>query len=606
MNSNLPSVESRSPHKMKVLFSTLLAAATIGNAQTCIVDWNDVHQRIDGFGASSAFSQRTWSDATADLFFTTNVVGTNQGIGLSLLRNQIQPGGFASASEFGFMLKASQRGARVWSAPWTPQASFKDNNNTVGGNFLSASNQAYAAQLANYAKTNIAAGVNLYAISIQNEPDATVTYVSCHWTPQQIHDFTTNLYNAFQASNVNVKIVLPESQNWTDPQGLGSVTMNDPNSAAAVGIIANHNYVANNVSGDTANPAAVNNHGKALWETEVAQLNGVFDPTMNNGIYWAQRIHLFLTVAQANAWHYWWLISSSTDNSGLMGNINGLTGDLPTKRMYVLGQFSRFVRPNYYRIGITNVTGNVMVSAFKDSVSHALAIVAINTNLVASITQTFSLTNFDASSVTPWITSDSSSLGVQSAVVVLNASFTYTLPPLSVVTFVGQGNTPPKLTPIVNRTNNVGVPLVVTNAATDSDQPPQTLTFNLLNGPTHATLNASNGVFMWRPLVSQARTANVVTVSVTDDGSPNLSATNSFTVTVNPLNRPVFRSISVGEGRVNLVADGDAGPDYTLLTSTNLFDWSFLRTTNSPAVPVTFVITNTAEPVRFYRLQLGP
>jgi len=50
---------------------------------------------------------------------------------------------------------------------------------------------------------------------------------------------------------------------------------------------------------------------------------------------------------------------------------------------------------------------------------------------------------------------------------------------MSVVIFVGQGNSPPRQTPVANRTHNVDVMLVVTNVATDSDQPPQTLTFNL-------------------------------------------------------------------------------------------------------------------------------
>ncbi len=54
-----------------------------GRAQTCTVDWNNVHQRIDGFGASSAW-RSTWSTAQADMFFSTN-----NGIGLSLLRNHM-------------------------------------------------------------------------------------------------------------------------------------------------------------------------------------------------------------------------------------------------------------------------------------------------------------------------------------------------------------------------------------------------------------------------------------------------------------------------------------------------------------------------------------
>ena len=136
-------------------------------APPCLVDWKDVHQQIDGFGASSAFQTLTWTAAQADMFFSTNT-----GIGLSLLRAQIQPGGFTRANEIALMRLAQARGARVWSTPWTPQASFKDNNSTNGGNFVSANNQAYANQLAGYVAQLSASGIKLYALSVQNEPDA--------------------------------------------------------------------------------------------------------------------------------------------------------------------------------------------------------------------------------------------------------------------------------------------------------------------------------------------------------------------------------------------------------------------------------------------------
>ena len=129
--------------------------------------------------------------------------------------------------------------------------------------------------------------MDIYAVSIQNEPNANVNYASCTWTsPQQIHDFATNLYNAFQASNVAAKIMLPESQNGTDPHGLATATVSDPNSLADMDIIANHNYVPDNQTGDTYPPAAVPTYGKALWKTEVSTFDS-FDGSITNAMYWA-------------------------------------------------------------------------------------------------------------------------------------------------------------------------------------------------------------------------------------------------------------------------------------------------------------------------------
>ena len=111
----------------------------------------------------------------------------------------------------------------------------------------------------------------------------------------------------------------------------------------------------------------------------------------------------------------------------------------------------------------------------------------------------------------------------------------------------------------------------------------------------------------WRPLVSQANTTNLIQIEVTDSGQTNLSATNSFNVIVNSISPPVFDSINVIDGQVDLVANGPAGPDYTLLTSTNLTGWQSVFTVKSPVPPVALTDTNYPNgTVRFYRVQLGP
>lgn len=385
----------------------------------CVVNWNDVHQRIDGFGASSAWDG-TWTTAQADMFFSTNT-----GIGLSLLRNRIAPDG--TSWETDLMQMARDRGARIWSTPWSPPAAFKDSGSVNGGNFLSASNQAYATQLANYVlnmKTNY--GVDLYAISVQNEPDQNTTnYESCIWSGQQIHDFVPYLYNALSNNGVaSTKILLAEYSGWNF--GITANTMGDPATANLVGILAAHDY--------DLGVAPENTAGKPLWETEVSTFDN-FDGSIANGIFWANEIHSFLTLAQVNAWHFWWLIPYATDNESLTDQ-NGN----PAKRMYVLGNFSRFIRPGYYRIGVAN-NAVASVSAYKDPASGCYAIVAINPG-PADLLQTFNLSGFISTSVTPWITSDSLSLASQPSVGITNATFAYTLPAMSVVTFVGQAVTP--------------------------------------------------------------------------------------------------------------------------------------------------------------------
>jgi glucuronoarabinoxylan endo-1,4-beta-xylanase len=576
-----------------------------GTNGQCVVDWTNVFQRIDGFGASSAWNSGI-TTAQANMFFSTNT-----GIGLSLLRSRIAPDG--TTVETNIMEMAQARGARVWSSPWSPPAAIKGTNangvvSVNGGSLIgnAANYRFYASQLAGYvAYAKSACAVNLYALSVQNEPDTDVTgYESCTWTAQQFHDFIPYLSAALTASNVaSTKILFPESFSWSGHLYFQQTAMNDPAVAPLVGIIADHNYDGVNFNtGDVNPPAAIPNYGKELWETEVST-GDPFDGSITNAIYWAGRIHQFMTLARANAWHFWWLIPSGADNEGLTDNYGN-----PAKRMYALGNFSRFVRPNFYRIGVDTNSGPLEISAYKEPPSGHFTIVVVNpaTNPVSEV---FNLSGFGATSLNPWITSASQSLANLASIAVNDDVFTSTIPALSIVTFVGASttsNSPPVLAPVANSTIGAGVTLLVTNTASDANVPAPTLTFSLLGAPANATLNSSNGVFMWRPLVSQANTTNTITVEVADNNTPVLSATNSFTVTVNPLALPVITSVSSMNGLWMLEASGAAGPDYSLTTSTNLQNWQAVFFTNSPAMPLTLTVTNGLEPQRFYRLQLGP
>ncbi len=168
-------------------------------------------------------------------------------------------------------------------------------------------------------------------------------------------------------------------------------------------------------------------------------------------------------------------------------------------------------------------------------------------------------------------------------------------------------NIPPILAPITNRTVNVGQTVAFIASASDTNQPPQILSFNLLSAPANATLNSSTGAFTWRPLVTQANTTNLITLEVTDNGSPSLSATQSFTVAVNPLTAPLILPGALNDGQLTLQVSGQPGPDYAAQVSSNLADWTTLFTTDSPTMPFSWVLTNTtALPEQFYRIRVGP
>ncbi|MGD0206552.1 MAG: YDG domain-containing protein [Verrucomicrobiota bacterium] len=410
--------------KVRIGLLALAMTTTVGHSQTCTVNWNDGHQRIDGFGGAVVFlnpaSMDPVTDANMDTLF--NSANANQ-LGLSLLRVRIAPDNtWANALSDG--KKAVARGGRILATPWTPPASMKSNGNTIGGSLLAAQYANYAAYLNGFAAYMATNGAPLAAISVQNEPDATVNYESCSWTATQFQTFFHN--NA--AAITNAPVMMPESESYNT--SFSEPTLNDPVAVTNVTFIGGHLYGNGNAGVTVVDYPNAHNKGKPTWMTEFL----VNDQTIGTAITTAQQIHNCLTTGNMSA-YIWWKC---------LGDANGLVNasGVPQKRGFVMAQWSRFVRPAYYRIGATN-TGTALISAYKDTNSPNFAIVAINTNASAAISQTFNLTNFPTvSSVTPWITSATLSLSNQTPVTVNNASFTYTLPALSVVTFVGQAAVP--------------------------------------------------------------------------------------------------------------------------------------------------------------------
>lgn len=166
-----------------------------------------------------------------------------------------------------------------------------------------------------------------------------------------------------------------------------------------------------------------------------------------------------------------------------------------------------------------------------------------------------------------------------------NTGFSYTN--VVNVHIISTNNTPPTLAAISSQTINVGANLFITNSATDVDVPAQILIYSLPTGPTNATIISTNGILSWRPLVTQASSTNLFAAVVTDNGTPNLSATQSFCVTVNPLATPTFSAPTLTGGWIGFSINGQTGSDYAVQVSSNLMIWSTQFITNSPAMPFT-------------------
>jgi regulation of enolase protein 1 (concanavalin A-like superfamily) len=91
-------------------------------------------------------------------------------------------------------------------------------------------------------------------------------------------------------------------------------------------------------------------------------------------------------------------------------------------------------------------------------------------------------------------------------------------------------NSAPRLDPIADKVLMLGQSLRFTATASDTDLPPQALTFSLGPNPPPGASIGTGGLFLWAPTV--APVTNNISVVVTDSGIPPMSSTNTFTVRV--------------------------------------------------------------------------
>jgi O-glycosyl hydrolase len=409
-----------------------------------------VYQPIDGFGASSAFGGLLPISLVNEEFNTTT------GLGLKFMRLNIVPdyaecvayyktcvsssGATLPTYDLTNAQNAVAQGAVIWATEWSPPGSMKSNGSYAsGGSFIgNATNYTALATIEASFVTLMTGtyGIPIYAISVQNEPNASTSYPSCIMTSSQFLAYVPYLSDALAAAGYpNTKIIISEPSHWN--YDYMSKTIAAP-TGAQVAIIAAHAYTGGSPPNTPAYlpnqfryPSCVTQH---FWQTEVSDLHHGYDPSMVSGLTYALDIHNWLTISKVNAWHYWELSGQGYgDNQGLTSRYNVLA-----KRAYVMGQWARFVTGMSEVAATANPQSGVYVTAFLNLSTGASAIAAINTNSTA-VSQAFTISGRRGAAsynATPYLTDPYNSIVQLTALKVSGNSFTANLTASSVTTFV--------------------------------------------------------------------------------------------------------------------------------------------------------------------------
>ena len=366
-------------------------------------------QIIRGFGAANIVTWRP--DMTTDEINTAFGNGDGQ-LGFSILRFRIPP----QQSSFNINLPSAQAaylmGVTLIASPWSPPASMKTNNNTVGGELSVSSYNDFALYLKSFADYMSSNGAPIYAISIQNEPDVSVTYESCDYDASQMFKFVQE-----NAQSIGAKVIAPESYHFD--KTLSDPLLNDSTALANFDIVGGHIY-----GGGLEPYPLAQSKGKEVWMTE----------HLDTDTTWA---HVIATGKEINdcmsdgmSAYVWWYIVRFYGPINENGNV--------TKRGYIMSQYSKFIRPGFFRIeATTNPQAGVYLTAYKKG---TLVVIVVVNNNSSSIAQTFTIPGGTASNFTPYITSQTKNCNKESDIATSANSFNATLDASSVTTFVSDGN----------------------------------------------------------------------------------------------------------------------------------------------------------------------
>jgi glucuronoarabinoxylan endo-1,4-beta-xylanase len=411
------------------------------------IDFGDAKQAIRGFGGAAAWYYEKMSDERLNVLFGTSLPDS---LGLDIIRLRIAPADWnastqtADTSQWTAELQngaaVQARGGLVFASPWTPPASMKivnaDRQSPLYSGRLDPSKYAdYAQYLNSYIRYAASRNVSLYAVSLQNEPDwDPQTYESCLWSAEEMKAWAGG-YGATAVSGTATKLMAPESFFYS--QATLNTLLGDPKAAANISIVGGHLYGA---VPDYSSPAM--KRGKEVWMTEhfldsVNKSASTWQTSIDDAIAMAKEIHDGLTLAQYNAYVYWWLVNSNDATpAGLISTTNK-----PTYFGIGMKHFSYFVRPGYVRYDATSMPQKgVRMSAFSSPAGapeSKVVIVLVNENAVdIPLKTSIDSAGRTLTSLTPYRTTASATFERQPAVAVSANAFSISLPAKSITTLV--------------------------------------------------------------------------------------------------------------------------------------------------------------------------
>ncbi len=403
--------------------TAVLLTAAAGYAVTITIDHTTTYQTIVGFGGSVGGTP-------------SNLAGTLMNDGaVSVLRiDYCEVTGHDMSATKTCYDAATVKPVIVGSC-WSPPAHMKDNGSLDNGGHLKPSMYDDFADytVQKLQKFKDMYGVEMYALSPQNEPQFAVFYSSCVYEGADLIQVMKLIGQKIEAAGLTTKLFLPEDMYhaWSGSPFFPPL-MQDPEAQSYVHALAFHGYTADGVSPAEMSAGNLSNmyrqtssKGWELWQTENAGSMGMGYARDVIGCLRYGKLSMYLKY------------SLYGDSPGMVGSLDEyyICQGERTLTHYVAKTINTFITRGSVQLKSTSSDSTAFTSfvAFHDPAKHALAVTLVTGDQGQSI----QLEGTDLpSECEVWVTNQSTNCENQGTV---SSSGTFTIPANSVATLYGTG-----------------------------------------------------------------------------------------------------------------------------------------------------------------------
>jgi len=399
--------------------AVLYEPPTPGPNATGQVNFTDIHQKLEGFGAAGAWYEG-WLTAHPARNTIYDILFKQLGLDIYRVKNCYDQGSgsvsyIANTKQIVQEAKNRNPNLKILLSAWSPPAYLKSNNDVNAyphGTLKKDANSvymydAYGTWWASSVSAFDSNGIHPDYVGMQNEPDWETSYDSCKFLPTEDSNYAGHdkaceaVYQKLYAQmGPNMpKLVVPETMGFGGSKAFIHAII-DVNHVYG---FAHHLYSDGDFNSPDSFILGMQGYGaqygyKPLLETEYAKLEGNttdFTAAMNT----ARHIHNSLVYEGVCSYFYWDLFWGSS--SGLVTLIQPW-GPNPSYTInpvyYAFKHYSAFTDPNWYRVGASTDSNGLCISAFKSPDDSNLTVVILNVSPTVDANLSLSLSGFSPSS----------------------------------------------------------------------------------------------------------------------------------------------------------------------------------------------------------------